>query len=183
MILKSNFWNEKKLNGHEKNPPPKHLGAWNLAVICSSCHDVVSFQVTRKFDNNLGMYTFIFLLDWSHWEPYLGIEGIHIIYSLFFYIWPNYLGWPVLPKGLLIFWGIDTAGTYHDEISQINWCMSHYLRRIWNNNGGILLGDIMPAVGCTWLMVLGLGGQKTVQTNGLRWPDVSPQEILNTIKG
>ena len=22
------------------------------------------------------------------------------------------------------FLGIDTAGTYHDEISQINWCMS-----------------------------------------------------------
>ena len=136
--------------------------SWGLELGCKFAQVAMmsSFQVTRKFDNNLGMYTFIFLLDWSHGEPYLGIEEIPIIYYLFLCIWPNYLGWPVLPKRLLIFWGIDTAGTYHDEISQINWCMSHYLRRIWSNNGGVLLGDIMPAVGCTWLTVLGLGSKK-----------------------
>ena len=63
------------------------LGYKFAQVAMRSC-----FQVTKKFDNNLGMYMFIFLLGASHGALYLGIEGVPIIYYLFLCIWPNYLG-------------------------------------------------------------------------------------------
>ena len=172
--MKNNFWMEMKKSTTKTS--------WGLELGCKFYQVAMmsSFQVTRKFDNHLGMYTFIFLWGWSHGELYL--EFLSYIYIIYFCAYGQII-WGDLccQKGSWFFGALTLLVPATMKFPKLTGVCPHYLRTNWSNHGGILLGDIMPAVECTWLMVLGLGGQKSVQTNGLRWLEVSPQDILNTI--